>query len=51
MCFKISPSETNNGFKTLSALIFVFILSWTPYNLLLIIRVLIEPGQSADVSI
>ena len=47
MCFKLSPSESNNSFKTLSALLFVFILSWTPYNLLLIIRVLMEmePGQ------
>ena len=51
MCFKLSPSEINSAFKTLSALIFVFILSWTPYNLLLIIRVLMEPGQKATVCI
>ena len=39
----------NGGYRILSALILVFIISWTPYNILSILKVILRVNQSSTV--
>ena len=46
---RFGDTVKQRSFRILSSLILVFILSWTPYNILSIMKVVLEPEKASKV--